>query len=193
MDDDQFLTTEEVLGYLHVNLRTVYRLIQAGKLPAVRVGRQWRVRKSDIQAWLERHGQPAGLDESHPAKVLIVDDDDAARTLLADAFGGDAYDVDTVPDGATALERLNAAQYDLMVTDLKMAGMDGLTVIRKARQRVSGMPIIIVTGFSTEASAIEAINLGVRGYITKPFRKPRVLAVAARALGRQAPSTEVQV
>ena len=50
--DDVFLTTEEVLEYLHVNLRTVYRLIKAGKIPAVRVGRQWRFRKVDLDVWL---------------------------------------------------------------------------------------------------------------------------------------------
>src|SRR3974377_1095783 len=53
MIDETFLTTEEVLEYLQVNLRTVYRLIKAGKIPAVRVGRQWRFRKRDIDAWLE--------------------------------------------------------------------------------------------------------------------------------------------
>src|SRR6185436_6953361 len=66
MIDETFLTTEEVLEYLQVNLRTVYRLIKAGKIPAVRVGRQWRFRKRDIDAWLEsqrrrglRHRRPA--------------------------------------------------------------------------------------------------------------------------------------
>ena len=51
--EDAFLTTEEVLDYLQVNLRTVYRLIKAGKIPAVRVGRQWRFRKRDLDVWLE--------------------------------------------------------------------------------------------------------------------------------------------
>ena len=50
MIDETFLTTDEVLAYLQVNLRTVYRLIKAGKLPAVRVGRQWRFRKGDLDA-----------------------------------------------------------------------------------------------------------------------------------------------
>ena len=53
MIEESFLTTEEVLEYLQVNLRTVYRLIKAGKIPAIRVGRQWRFRKRDIDAWLE--------------------------------------------------------------------------------------------------------------------------------------------
>jgi DNA-binding response OmpR family regulator len=61
--------------------------------------------------------------------------------------------------------------------------VDGLSVIREARRLKSNIPIIIVTGHSSEASAIEAINLGVQGYLTKPFRVPRVLAAAAKALG----------
>jgi excisionase family DNA binding protein len=51
--DDGFLTIDEVLNYLRVKSRTVYRLIKAGELPAVRVGRQWRIRRSDLDAWLE--------------------------------------------------------------------------------------------------------------------------------------------
>jgi len=58
MDSNAFLTTKQVREYLRVNLATIYRLTRAGKLPAVRVGRQWRFRKSDIDAWLER--QQAG-------------------------------------------------------------------------------------------------------------------------------------
>ena len=58
--DEVFLTTEEVLAYLQVNLRTVYRLIKAGKIPAVRVGRQWRFRKRDIDAWLDSQRTQSG-------------------------------------------------------------------------------------------------------------------------------------
>src|SRR3982751_6289220 len=66
MIDETFLTTEEVLEYLQVNLRTVYRLIKAGKIPAVRVGRQWRFRKRDIDAWLDRQRAPAGGGAAPP-------------------------------------------------------------------------------------------------------------------------------
>lgn len=50
-----FLTTEEVLGCLKVNPRTIYRLIKSGELPAVRIGRQWRFRRSDLEEWIDRH------------------------------------------------------------------------------------------------------------------------------------------
>ena len=194
MTDDHFLTTEEVLDYLHVNLRTVYRLIKAGKIPAVRVGRQWRFRKRDIDAWLERsrpatRGGPGEEPASH-ARILIVDDEQAVRDLLAKTLLTADYEVDTVPDGPTALDRLRAAEYDLLITDLKMPGMDGLSVIREARRELPDLPIIIITGYSTEASAIEAINLGVAGYLTKPFRLPRILGAAAKALGEPVPVAE---
>ena len=192
MADEGFLTTEEVLEYLQVNLRTVYRLIKAGKIPAVRVGRQWRFRKRDIDAWLEsqrpRQGR-VGAMRSAPVpvagrpRVLVVDDEAAIRDLLSKTLALAEYDVDLAPDGRTALERLRIIPYDLLITDLKMPGIDGLAVIREARRLKADIPVIIITGFSTEASAIEAVNLGVSGYLTKPFRVPRVLAAAAKALG----------
>src|SRR5215831_3455106 len=98
MIDETFLTTEEVLEYLQVNLRTVYRLIKAGKIPAVRVGRQWRFRKRDIDAWLDsqrmRSGsraaaQAAPVAPARPStgsarpRVLVVDDEASIRDLLA--------------------------------------------------------------------------------------------------------------
>jgi excisionase family DNA binding protein len=192
MAEDHFLTTEEVLDYLQVNLRTIYRLIKAGKIPAVRVGRQWRFRKHDIDAWLtggraSAKGNAASVERP---RILIVDDEQTVRDLVAKTLTMADYDVDTASDGPSALDRLRTAEYDLLITDLKMPGMDGLSVIREARQRSAEMPIIIITGYSTEASAIEAINLGVCGYLTKPFRLPRVLAVAARALGEAAPSVD---
>ena len=192
--DESFLTTEEVLDYLQVNLRTVYRLIKAGKIPAVRVGRQWRFRKRDIDAWLEsqrprtaRPSTPSGARAAAPAagrpRVLVVDDEASIRDLLSKTLALAEYDVDLAPDGRTALERLRIIPYDLLITDLKMQGVDGLAVIREARRLKADIPVIIITGFSTEASAIEAVNLGVSGYLTKPFRVPRVLAAAAKALG----------
>jgi excisionase family DNA binding protein len=193
--DEAFLTTEEVLEYLQVNLRTVYRLIKAGRIPAVRVGRQWRFRKGDIDAWLESQ-QPRLTKSAAPAarsstpqpptgrpRILVVDDEASIREMLTKTLTLAEYEVDAAPDGRAAIERLRLMPYDLLITDLKMPGMDGLAVIREARRYRPDLPVIIITGYSTEASAIEAINLGVAGYLTKPFRVPRVLAVAAKALG----------
>ena len=203
MSDENFLTTEEVLDYLQVNLRTVYRLIKAGKIPAVRVGRQWRFRKRDIDAWLES-SRPAsgglmlpedrqgsgGPGSNERPRILVVDDEQAVRDLLSKTLTMADYDVDSADDGPSAIEKMRAVEYDLLITDLKMPGMDGLSVIREARKLSADLRVIIITGYSTEASAIEAINLGVSGYLTKPFRLPRILAAAARALGEPVPTAE---
>jgi excisionase family DNA binding protein len=196
-NDEIFLTTEEVLEYLQVNLRTVYRLIKAGKIPAVRVGRQWRFRKRDIDAWLDAQ-RPRGeraatasaaavaerpLARPGRPRVLVVDDEASIRELLSKTLALAEYEVDTAPDGRAAIERLRLGSYDLLIADLKMPGLDGLSLIREAKRLKSDIPVIIITGFSTESSAIEAVNIGVAGYLTKPFRVPQVLAAAARALG----------
>jgi DNA-binding NtrC family response regulator len=175
----------------------VYRLIKAGKIPAVRVGRQWRFRKRDIDAWLDSQRSrssdvlpavPAPASRDSRQRVLVVDDEASIRDLLAKTLALAEYDVDTAGDGSAALDRLRERRgsYDLMIADLRMPGMDGLTLIREVKQINANLPIIIITGFSTESSAIEAVNLGVAGYLTKPFRVPQVLAAAAKALGAPA-------
>ncbi len=196
MPDETFLTTDEVLAYLQVNRTTVYRLIKAGKIPAVKVGRQWRFRKTDIDAWLERersHRVPPVLSSPTPApsakpegrpRVLVVDDEASIRDLLSWTLALAEYDVVVAPDGRVALERMRRFSYDLLITDLKMPGMDGLTVIHEARRLNASLPVIIITGFSTEASAIEAANFGVSAYLTKPFKVSTVILLAARALGQ---------
>jgi excisionase family DNA binding protein len=194
--DEVFLTTEEVLEYLQVNLRTVYRLIKAGKIPAVRVGRQWRFRKRDIDAWLDSQKTQGGGGAVQPpstspsrqgrARVLVVDDEASIRDLLAKTLALAEYEVDTAPDATVALGRLRNVEYNLLIADLRMPGMDGLTLIRQVKKIQADLPVIIITGFSSESSAIEAVNLGVAGYLRKPFRVPEVLAAAAKALGAPA-------
>ena len=183
--DETFLTTEEVLEYLNVNLRTVYRLIKAGSIPAVRVGRQWRFRKRDIDQWLEgqRHTEIKGTGAAR-SRILLVDDEESIRKLLSRMLETN-YDVEVAADGDAALRLLREpdAHYDLLISDLNMPGMDGLTLIREAQRIDAALPAIVITGYSTESSAIEALNLGVAGYLTKPFGTTQVLAAAAKALG----------
>ncbi len=190
--DDTFLTTEEVLDYLQVNLRTVYRLIKADKIPAVRVGRQWRFKRADLDAWLESQRTrksratsavaPAPSSPDHP-RVLVVDDEASIRELLTRTLALTEYEVEAVADGRTGLDRLRLGPYDLLIADLRMPVMDGLTLIREARRLQPTLKVIIITGYSTESSAIEAVNLGVVGYLVKPFRVPQVLSAVGKALG----------
>ena len=158
MVDEAFLTTDEVLDYLHVNLRTVYRLIKAGKIPAVRVGRQWRFRKTDIDAWLVSQqaadasatsdsssndgGSPLQSNNSRP-RVLVVDDEPSIRDLLSKMLALVDYHVDVASNGQSALEHMRLGRYDLLITDLRMPGMDGISVIHAARRLQADLPVII--------------------------------------------------
>jgi DNA-binding NtrC family response regulator len=160
----------------------------------VRVGRQWRFRKRDIDAWLDTQrprggSRAAATAPARPAagtartRVLVVDDEASIRDLLAKTLALAEYEVEVAADGRSALDRIRISAYDLLIVDLKMPGVDGLAVIREAKRYQANLPVLIITGYSTEASAIEAVNLGVAGYLTKPFRVPQVLAAAAKALG----------
>ena len=112
-DREVFLTTEEVLDYLQVNLRTVYRLIKAGKIPAVRVGRQWRFRKRDIDAWLESSRPASGglalpddrQGSGERPRILVVDDEADIRGLVKEILSDEGYDVDVAANAAEARER----------------------------------------------------------------------------------------
>ena len=189
MTDDGFLTTEEVLQYLQLNLKTVYRLIRAGKLPAVRVGRQWRFRKRDIDAWLATTSLPAGPPPVERAQILVVDDDQGARDVIAATLSDTSqYRVNVASDGPSALAQIQTQHFDLVLTDLKMPVMDGLTFIEELRRRAPEMPVVILTAASSEPAAIAAANLGVSGYLLKPYEWPRILDVVSRALRDRRPA-----
>jgi DNA-binding NtrC family response regulator len=168
----------------------VYRLIKTRSIPAIRVGRQWRFRRGDIEAWLDSQRATTAAQTPMPdarqkgrLRLLIVDDEPSGLDLLTKMLASD-YAVVPATDGTVALEmlRANTAGYDMLISDLNMPGMDGLTLIREVRRISPRLPIAIITGFSTESSAIEAVNLGVGGYLVKPFRAAEVQAVVARAL-----------
>jgi excisionase family DNA binding protein len=188
---DAFLTTEEVLAYLQVNLRTVYRLIDAGKLPAVRVGRQWRFRRRDIDAWLDQQraasvpgpDAPAPLPAlKGPRRILVVDADAAARDVAAIALRDAGHTVDTAPDGVVGATRLAANDYDLVVTELRLPALEAFAMLREARRRRSQLRAMIITAHSSEAAAIEALNFGIAGYLVKPARAGDIVATATRVL-----------
>jgi two-component system response regulator GlrR len=116
------------------------------------------------------------------ARVLLVDDDTSLLRLLSMRLGAAGYQVDAVENGAQALTRLATFQPHLIVTDLRMDGMDGMTLYDTVHQRNPTLPVIILTAHGTIPDAVDATQRGVFGYLTKPFDSKILLQNIARAL-----------
>jgi excisionase family DNA binding protein len=190
--DDAFLTTADALAYLKTTPRTLYRRLANGEIPAVRLGRQWRFRKGDLDRWVERgdeptsRGVPQAERRSAPPRVLIADDDADVLATLVNILAVTDYRIETVRNGLAAMTRLRQTAFDLLLTDLMMPGPDGIEVAREAKKLWPAIKVIIVTGYPTTSSAIDALNLGVDGYVTKPFDPEDVLKATAHALNLEA-------
>ncbi|MBN2361581.1 MAG: sigma-54-dependent Fis family transcriptional regulator [Deltaproteobacteria bacterium] len=116
------------------------------------------------------------------ARVLVADDHVEMARLLADQLGDNGYLVDVAASGAEALELARSRPPDLVVTDLRMDGVDGLDVLSGIQQIDATVPVIIMTAFGAIDSAIEAIKHGAYHYLTKPFQLQELLVYVERAI-----------
>jgi CheY-like chemotaxis protein len=89
--------------------------------------------------------------------------------------------MEAVPDGLAAIARLRAMPFDLLITDLRMPGLGGLELAREAKRLSPTIKIIVITGYPSQSSAIDAVNIGLDAYLTKPFRSIDLLMAVARA------------
>ena len=101
-------------------------------------------------------------------KILIVDDELSVRNSLREWFLEDGFAVETAEDGNAALQRMSSGPYDIVIIDLKMPGMDGITLERRIREIDKDAAIIILTAFASVETAVEALKLGAFDYVTKP-------------------------
>ena len=116
------------------------------------------------------------------AHILIVDDENTLRYFLKRTLKDEGYRVSEAADGQTALNLLGHETFDLALVDLRMAGVDGLEVMRQFRQRSPETQIIIVTAYASVPSAVEALRHGAHDYLTKPVNTEELLASVADGL-----------
>ncbi|HTB78977.1 MAG TPA: HD domain-containing phosphohydrolase [Polyangiaceae bacterium] len=125
----------------------------------------------------------SGPDER--PRVLIVDDEKFIRDILADFLGMEGYIVRTAEDGAAALSELHNAHYDLVISDLKMPRMGGIELLDAIGTAAPSALTVIMTGFGTVETAIDAMKRGAYDYILKPFKVEEVIRVVQRGLEKQ--------
>ncbi len=120
------------------------------------------------------------------ARILIVDDEEivirSCRRILNDSS---RYSVDSAPDGMAALRKVDESEYDLLVLDIMMPGIDGLEVLQQVKERHPDVDVIMVTGLSQIQTAVKAMKLGAFDYLSKPFDPDELKHVVDRALERR--------
>ncbi len=127
-----------------------------------------------------------------PLQVLIADDEPEIRELLAEYFRDRGFETSTAADGRaaiTAIER-EPSRYRLILTDLQMPGADGLTVLRAAKEANPSCYVVIVTGYASLDSAVQAVRHGAYDYLTKPFSMGQIDVVVQRVTDRVALEAE---
>jgi two-component system response regulator HydG len=133
------------------------------------------------------------VSDKRPARgrVLVIEDEAYVRASLGDLLGGRGFDVLLAENGAAAFASLERAQVDVVLTDLRMPGDDGLEVIRKLQDTYPQLPVVILTGQGTIASAVECIKAGADDYILKPADPDALEVALIRALRNRALQREV--
>jgi DNA-binding response OmpR family regulator len=125
------------------------------------------------------------MNDKDRSRILVVDDELAIRFFVSDCLSREGWLVDEADSGEAALDALKDATYDVMLLDLRMAGVDGLAVMRQAKERWSDTVIVVMTAYATLESAIEAVRLGAFDYLVKPCDADDIVSSVNRALEKK--------
>ncbi len=125
-------------------------------------------------------------------KLLIVEDDELARKNLEHILAKEGYEIDAVGSGAEALDCVERGSYDLILTDLRMEKVDGMAVLSRTKERQPDAEVIMITGYATVNSAIDAMKEGAFHYIPKPYKVDEVRALVRQALEKKRLKDEVK-
>jgi two-component system response regulator (stage 0 sporulation protein F) len=115
-------------------------------------------------------------------RILVVDDEEGARELFNTILTDEGYEVTLANNGQDALSRMVNGAYDLVVTDIKMPGMDGLQLLQELRKTGSQVDVIMVTAYGEVESYLKAMSLGAAEYINKPIRIKELKRIVHKVL-----------
>lgn len=119
------------------------------------------------------------------SRILVVDDELSMREFLAILFEGEGYRVDLAEDAESALRLMELERYELIISDISMPGLDGITLLGRIKTIAPETAVLMITAFTTAEQAVEAMKLGAYDYIAKPFRVEEVKVLVRKALEKQ--------
>ena len=123
-------------------------------------------------------------------KVLVIDDEQIVLDSVSQILIDENYEVDASLSGREGLDWAIERPYDIVLTDIRMPDIGGMRVLRDIKRVKSSLPVVIITGYATTKSAVQAMKLGAADYIEKPFEPEQLLESVARALGIAAEDEE---
>jgi DNA-binding NtrC family response regulator len=115
-------------------------------------------------------------------KILVVDDEDALRTVLSGELASEGYDVRTATDGDDAIANLQKDGFDLVLLDIKMPRMNGFEVLKFVKEKYPKTKVVMLTGFADLKNAIESKKLGAEDFVSKPYDLVDLLTTIERVL-----------
>jgi DNA-binding NtrC family response regulator len=134
---------------------------------------------------------PGKTAEKLGARLLVVDDEATQREMLSGILERAGYRVETAAGGREALEALDRGAFDLLLTDQKMPGMDGLALLERAQAKQPELPVVLMTAFGSVSEAVAAMKKGAADYLSKPFDREELLLVLEKALKQRQLEEEV--
>jgi len=116
------------------------------------------------------------LEKRKAFRILVVDDELIVRDSLKEWLQDENFDVETAESGSMAMEKLSQHPFDLMLTDIKMPGMDGVELLQKAKEIFPALDVLMMTAFATVETAVDAMKIGAKDYLMKPFDPEKMIA-----------------
>jgi CheY-like chemotaxis protein len=129
-----------------------------------------------------------GVPVEEKRRILVVDDQESMRSLLKDMLEVIGYDTTLAEGGEHALSILKGTQFDLVLSDLNMPGMDGTALLRTVKAQYAGLPVVIITGYGTFHTEKRVIKEGADGYISKPCTLTKIQKTLSGILSPQSQS-----
>lgn len=179
---DELLTTRDAASYLKLNEQTVRQYAREQRIPAVRIGKRWLIRRSALDAWIDSH-QPS----PDGAAVLVVDDDEAVLDSVRQILDEAGFAVQTAHGGVEALALMHEKAPDLVLLDLKMPGMDGPSTLREIRAKWDALPVIILIDHPDSDLMAQTLQHAPLTVLPKPVAPEKIVIAVQQALRTRRP------
>jgi len=127
------------------------------------------------------------------SKILVIDDERSIRNTLKDILEYEKYEVDLAEDGKKGIDKVKQAEYDIVLCDIKMPGIDGIEVLEQLQELSSDTPVVMISGHGNIDTAVESIKKGAYDFIEKPLDLNRLLITIRNAMDKSSLVSETKI